>query len=345
MISASMEEAAGIRGLHRPRLHERKGNRDAPNSQRPIPVANATSYMWCTATHQQLGSNALATICVTVSFAMGACCQAEFVCIEVVDVTSNALGLKEYAIYARFDDPVDTLYGVESSISVDTGFFHNTVQGTQASVLPFTVAQTAMSDHPDVDSFVTIGLSVGDENATVVNPDFDVLGFLFGSTLGQDGAWGLLINNGQGDAGPSGLVLIAVFAPLNGASGAPGVVQGSVTLGYGAADGSLQFVDASFITPAPGAVGLLALAGVAGRSRRRRTGAQSTTHEATGDQPSGRYAASSSERKPFSGYAIVPSRSAGVASAPGCGAVTMATWPSRYATCVVPAWRKACPPP
>jgi hypothetical protein len=103
----------------------------------------------------------------------------------------------------------------------------------------------------------------------VVNPDFDVLGFLLGSTLGQDGAWGLLTNNGQGLAGPSGLVLIAVFTPLNDASGAPGVVQGSVTLGYGAADGSLQFVDAFFITPAPGALGLLALTGLMGKRRRR----------------------------------------------------------------------------
>jgi hypothetical protein len=77
--------------------------------------------------------------------------------------------------------------------------------------------------------------------------------------------------NDAGIAGIDGRVLVAVFTPLNDDTGRPGVVSGTLTVGYGSPDvPGAQFGTASFITPGPGGLGLLALAGVAGGSRRRR---------------------------------------------------------------------------
>jgi hypothetical protein len=209
------------------------------------------------------------SLCSLAALFLSCHAHATFLGIQVLNTTGNSIGLAEYSIYAEFDNPGDELYGVLSNIQVTTGFFHNTINGMGASALPFTSAQSAMSDHPDADSFVTIGLPSGENNVTDLLPGFDIDGFLYGTTLGEEGAWAVSTGNGQGLAGPSGLVLIAVFTPLNDAAGIPGVVSGTVTVGYGAADGSLQFADASFITPGPGALGLLALAGLMGRTRRR----------------------------------------------------------------------------
>jgi len=201
----------------------------------------------------------------------GAAVQAEFVALHVVEITENDLGLSEYALYAVFDDPGDEVLTVNTgSIATTTGFFHNTINGAGQSALPFTSAMNAISDHPDADSFLTVGLSTGDDNETALGPFFDLNAFLFGTMV--DGFWfNANPTNDQGVAGLDGLVLLAVFTPLNDVAGMPGVVTGNVTIGYGnPAIPGAQFATASFITPAPGALGLLALAGMIGRSRRRR---------------------------------------------------------------------------
>jgi len=197
-----------------------------------------------------------------------------FIGLEVRDITNNQLGLREYAIYAVFDAPGDVLYGIgNANIASTTGFFHNTIDGQGASALPFTAAQTAISDHPDVDSFVTISFDTGDNNTIVLSADFDTDAFINGTTLGESVGWAVTIPppvGKQGNQDQEGRVLIAVFAPLNGFDGSPGTVTGSLLIGWDAPGQTVQFSPASFITPAPGALGLLALAGLTGRSRRRR---------------------------------------------------------------------------
>jgi hypothetical protein len=207
------------------------------------------------------------------------CASADFVCLEVQDVTSNGLGLREYALFARFDHPLDEVLGIQSNISVTSGFFHNTIAGSGESIFPFTTEVRAQSDYPDADSFVTVGLDTGDGNETVVDQNFDVNGFLFGNSLGTDAGW---YNsnpfNDAGLAGVDGLVLLAVFTPLNESKGAMGVVSGVLTLSFQPAGAGLAFANATFITPAPGALGLLALAGVMGRRRGRAGDSSGVVH-------------------------------------------------------------------
>jgi hypothetical protein len=198
-----------------------------------------------------------------------------FLGFQVIDITENNDGLAEYAIYAQFDSPTDHLHNVfgadGNAITCSTGFFHNTIGGTMASALPYTSEQLAMSDNPDADSFVTIDYDAGDNNNTVLDPNFDEESFLTGNNLGTNAGWFDLegIVTEQGVAGPDGLVLIAVFAPLNDGNGQPGVVSGTLTVGYDVPGPDPAFGTASFVTPAPGSLALLGIAAMF-RARRRR---------------------------------------------------------------------------
>ena len=216
-------------------------------------------------------------LCGTLALSLGLeqVCHGAFVSLQVTNITNNNDGLSEYAIYAVFDAPTDELLSIfDANISTTTGFFHNTLAGKGASAMPFTTAELAVSDNPDADSFVTIGLDTGDGNNLMLDPLFDENEFISGSTLGTNAGWFVFPDNDQGVAGPRRQVLIAVFTPTNDVAGHAGIVSGTLTLTYDDSPGPglPVFVDASFITPAPGAVGLLALAGLGGRRRRRPRG-------------------------------------------------------------------------
>jgi len=224
-----------------------------------------------------LKPGALSTQCILAALVLTLACpipigDAAFVGVQVENMTSNSLGLSEFALFAVFDDGGDVLVNVfNSNIATNTGFFHNSINGGQQSALPFTSAQSAVSDQPDADSFVTIGLMTGDDNQTILDPFFDVDHFLIGNGLGTNAGWfNINVFNGQGIPDEQGRVPIAVFTPLNDAEGNPGIVSGTLEVGYGDVNGDAQYGIASFITPAPGALGLFALAGLTGRSRRRR---------------------------------------------------------------------------
>jgi MYXO-CTERM domain-containing protein len=194
--------------------------------------------------------------------------QAKFIGVIVQDITSNSYGLSEYAVYAEFDDPLDEVFLVfNANIISTTGFFHNSIDGAGQSALPFTADETAMSDFPEADSFVTIGLPTGDNNATMLTFGFDERSFIVGNNIGSNVGW---VNgdpfNDAGLAGPDGLVLLGVFTPTNDATGAPGIVSGTITIGYAP---DPESPTASFVTPAPGSLALLGLAALL-RSRRRR---------------------------------------------------------------------------
>ncbi len=174
------------------------------------------------------GASILAGLLATASHAAAA-----FVGIVVVDTTDNSLGLKEYSIYCKFDNPSDQLAGITwPMISCTTTFYQSTVNG-QVSALPWTVAQNAMADTPDVDSFLTIGLAIGDDNDTfIADPDNVLDQFLFGSSIVVDGWLQGPFPPLQGSPDANGLVLIAVLAPTNDATGKPGVISGSLKLTY-----------------------------------------------------------------------------------------------------------------
>ena len=198
--------------------------------------------------------------------------QATFTGIVVQDLTENSYGLPEFGIFASFDDASDDVLTVgNANIVSSTGFFHNSINGQGQSALPFTEAETAISDFPEADSFVTIGLFTGNNNATAIGLGFDEQEFINGNNLGASAAWANFDPfNNAGLAGPSGLVLLAVFTPTNDEFGNPGVVSGTLTVGYHVENGkSPQFGTATFITPAPGALALLVLAAMGGSRRRR----------------------------------------------------------------------------
>jgi hypothetical protein len=202
--------------------------------------------------------------------------HAGFVGIVVQDVTDNGVGLAEYAIYAKFDNPDDELIGiVDPMVTVTTSFYHSTVDG-QKSALPWTTAENAIADTPDVDSFVTIGLATGDGNSTIVFQPFDMDAFLNGSSLvGTPGGGWVQTNvgNPQGTPNAEGLVLVAVLSPTNDVTGTPGIISGNLTFGFsdGRSGPGVTYITASFTTvPAPSAGLALFAATALSRSRRRR---------------------------------------------------------------------------
>ncbi len=210
-----------------------------------------------------------AAIGVATVVSVSSAASATFIGLEVVDITDNDDGLMEYALYAIFDDPTDILHIVfNANVTSTTGFFHNSIGGMGQSALPFTEFETSISDNPDADSFVTIGLMTGDDNTTMLSPSFDKNAFINGNSV--IGAWfNPFAPNGQGVPGPNGEVLIAVFTPLNDANGIPGIVSGILTVGYSDGGPPTKNGTASFYIPAPGSLALLALAALAPRRRRR----------------------------------------------------------------------------
>ena len=210
-------------------------------------------------------------LCFLVSVSLASTATAKFIGLSVLDITDNSLGLSEYALFALFDDPTDLLLSVsEANIITTTGFFHNSIGGSGQSALPFTAEQTRNSDHPDADSFVTIGLMTGDNNETWLWPTFDEDAFINGNNLGSDAAW---FNsnppNGQGIPGPDGEVLIAVFTPLNDGNDFEGIVSGILRIAYSDGGPDPLYGTDTFITPTPGTLGLFALAIFTGKRRRR----------------------------------------------------------------------------
>jgi hypothetical protein len=192
---------------------------------------------------------------------------ATFVGICVDDITSNDDGLKEYAVYLCFDDPADGIIGVsKANVVSSTAFFHSLVNG-EKSALPWTVAQNAISDNPDADSFVTVGLFTGDGNTTMLGPGFDEAAFLNGTTLGTDASW-FAFNSAF--AGPSGKILVAVLAPLNDASGNAGIVSGLIHFVYAKGGTTITVAEDTFTTvPAPAGGIMLLVAPFLMRRRRR----------------------------------------------------------------------------
>ncbi len=198
---------------------------------------------------------------------------ADFVGLEVEakdDPDAAALGLFVCNVYAVYDDLADEQLSVgNSNISTTAanGFWQAPANEGGGDTAPAAFV-IGLFPNTAFDTFVTIGVKVNDgTDSTSTDPDFG---------MGADtivGGWfnGNPVNpNGQYLPDADGRVLLAQLTLQDAASSDS--ISGSMTVFYKDADtGQAVGADADFFhaVPAPGALALLGLAGLAGRRRRR----------------------------------------------------------------------------
>ena len=187
--------------------------------------------------------------------------------LEVVDNGGTVAGTT-YDLYANVDagGRVDAVYGDGANVLsigatggsfVQNAFGGNTSMDINAAFLPLFPSLA-------YDSFVTIGLLDSTGNA-LNNIGIDFTGFAAGGTLSTDnGTWFVTPDDAQGNES-GGRVLLGRFT-IDG-----GALEGSINLQGRDAGGNVWNADGiSFSTiPAPGALALLGLAGLAVRRRRK----------------------------------------------------------------------------
>ena len=196
-------------------------------------------------------------------------------------VTSNTVGgLTAYQVFANFNGATDTVLNAfqihnTNNSGVISGFHHadaltGGVDSTAAGTWnpQFVLAPGAM------DSFVCIGGGTGfaSGNTTNADPGFGAAGFnqvnLPDTATGGTAGW---FNsnppNNQGRVNASGQVLLGQFVLANAAN-----MTLFLKVGYnnGVSGSPVQFGEGTFQlgVPAPSAIALLGLAGLAGRRRR-----------------------------------------------------------------------------
>jgi hypothetical protein len=175
-------------------------------------------------------------------------------------------GLTAWRIYADFDSPDDFLVSVFGSpdnpasvMSTDGMFFNSAVANSLTAPLDLTPAIWSNQ----WDTYVTIGVDDGAGDATGTSPGFATeVNDLATNWTTSNAAWFITPVDPQGDAGnyPNNDVMIAQFVVAAGEN-----VSGTLSLQF---EGGAQALDQTFATPAPGALALLGLAGLAGRRRR-----------------------------------------------------------------------------
>ncbi|MEY3142488.1 MAG: hypothetical protein RLY21_981 [Planctomycetota bacterium] len=208
--------------------------------------------------------------------------------------TSNSgQNLTVYTVWARFNGPTDTVLNAFNMAAVGgsslTGFWHKDLDSLSSGVLTQsggtwspTLTGNATANRP-FDSYLTIGGIAAGANTTNADPSWNSGGS--GAGAGDSRGWNRpdLPNNGtigwfnssppnlQGRVGsPNNTatdVRIGQFVLSQGDSAARTY---TLTVGYnnGVAGSAVQFATGNFSLPAPGALALLGLAGLAGRRRR-----------------------------------------------------------------------------
>ena len=188
------------------------------------------------------------------------------VSMELID-NNGAIAGDTYRLFVNLDAGarVDAVYGnaantltiaVDGGSFVQSGFAGATSQGNNS-------AFWAMFPSMEYDSLVTIGLLDAAGNA-LGDIGIDFSNFEAGGALVTDnGSWFVTPDDAQG-AEIGGQVLIGQFTVTAGAS-----ITGQVSLQGKDADGNTWNADGVTWVPAPGAIALLGMAGLAGRRRRR----------------------------------------------------------------------------
>jgi hypothetical protein len=212
--------------------------------------------------------------------AVAGAAQAAFVSYEVVGTTVGSL--TKWEVFGKFNGATDTVlnaFHFNKTVGGGNPVFHHadaltggvdsTVAGTWNP--QFVLAPGAM------DSYVCIGGGEGfaSGNSTNADPDFGAAGFnqaqipflgAPGNTTNGPGWFNSNPPNLQGRVDALGRVKIGQF--VIGTNDAP--VTLFLKLGYnnGQTGAPVEFAQGTFTIPAPGAIALLGLAGLAGRRRR-----------------------------------------------------------------------------
>jgi len=200
------------------------------------------------------------------------------------NVTNSGQNLTVYTLWATFNGPTDTVLNAFNLAAVGGsnlgGFWHKDLADSSA---PGVLSQTSGTWNPTqtgsatnnrpFDSYLTIGNQAVNTNSTNADPSWPAAG---GSWNRPDVPNGLNVGwfnsnppNLQGRVGATGNtatdVRLGQFVIDRDADG------GTWNLKIGYTDGvttQVQFAETSFSLPAPGAMALLGLAGLAGRRRR-----------------------------------------------------------------------------
>jgi hypothetical protein len=190
------------------------------------------------------------------------------------DGTDNGDGTWTARIYANFDaatDELDAVYGDAAnllSISSDGGFYQNMFGGnSSADINP---ALYPAFPSLVLDSWVTIGLEDNVGN-NMLNIGIDWSDFEAGGDISSDnGTWFATPDDAQVLAGADLRVMIGQFTMYGLDSHVSGLInlQGKVGNFETFQETGIAF-DYSLAIPAPGALALLGLAGVASRRRRK----------------------------------------------------------------------------
>ena len=198
-------------------------------------------------------------------FAIGTA-SADFTGMQYETVENGMAGLTTYRVYAGVDTggELDAVYGDESntlSVSSDSGFNQNMFGSWSAP----NAALFAVFPSLEFDSFVTIGLLDDTDNA-MLSIGIDYAAFEAGGNISTDnGTWFATPADAQVYE-VNGRVLVGQFTV-----GDSDHVYGQMSLQGKNADGSNWTSDGVLFdtAPAPGALALLGLAGIATRRRRK----------------------------------------------------------------------------
>ena len=183
------------------------------------------------------------------------------------DVSSTAYGVN-YMVYADLDAGarIDAVYGDGSSslsIHAGAGGFYQNIYGGDTSV---SINPSLLPVFPSLayDTYVTIGLT--DSTANALN----VVGNLFTNWVETDnGSWFATPEDDQCLAGSELRVMIGQFTMIGADATVSGVVNLQGKVGdFETFNATGQAFEYSMI-PAPGALALLGLAGIASRRRRK----------------------------------------------------------------------------
>ena len=205
------------------------------------------------------------------------------------NVTSGAQNLVVYNVFARFNGPTDTLLNcfnlgaAAGSGTSLTGFWHKDNASGNSGTLgqefgTWNPSQTgSITLNRPFDSYLTIGGLAAPTNATNADPSWGNPDSWNRPDVPNGANAGWFNSNPPSNAGRVGInnnladsVRLGQFVMDRDAAG----TTWNLKIGYnsGVAGAPVQFAEATFVlglpVPAPGAIALLGLAGLAGRRRR-----------------------------------------------------------------------------
>ena len=198
--------------------------------------------------------------------------SAAFVGMNVVS-SSSVVGADTFyvfKVYAKFNNANDTVLNAYGMNALPVGgFWHNDfLSGPSGSTVAGTWSPTLVpAPNAALDSWTTIGGNAGDfGNSTAFDPGWGAAGANQAGIPANAGWFNQNPPNLQGRVNASTLeTLIAQFVFKNTIF----AFTTPITIGFNQGIGTpSQFGNGSFAVPAPGAIALLGLAGLAGRRRR-----------------------------------------------------------------------------